>query len=225
MHRHLRKPSPAMIVALISLFVALGGTSFAAVTLTRNSVLSKHIKNGQVKRADLGANAVSSAKVLDASLLAQDFAAGQLPKGEKGDTGARGDTGPQGPAGSTAGFPGTASAEDDPSSTPDLTIATEVVSLPRSGRLLVLGRFTRSSSCDMSSLNVLYGLYADDTPIPGSGLHMLKGGAMAPMTLVGITDPLSAGNHSLQIKSDCTEGGIGSTSSFADESISAVLLG
>jgi hypothetical protein len=211
-----------MVVALIALFVALGGTSYAAVQLTKNSVLSKHIRNGQVKRVDLGANAVDSSKVVEGSLLAQDFAAGQLPRGEKGE---KGDQGLQGPAGSTAAFRGTAAAEDDPSATPDATIITETVSLPRPGRLLVLGRFTRSSGCDMNSLNVLYGLYVDDAAIPGSGLHMLKGGPMAPMTLVGITDPLSAGDHSLAIKSDCTDGDIGSITAFADESISAVLLG
>ncbi|MEX2464472.1 MAG: hypothetical protein WD428_01215, partial [Gaiellaceae bacterium] len=64
----LRKPSPATVIACIALFVALGGTSVAAVTLARNSVLSKHIKNGQVKTADLGANAVNSAKVGNGSL-------------------------------------------------------------------------------------------------------------------------------------------------------------
>jgi hypothetical protein len=89
----LRKPSPAMVVACISLFIGLGGTSFAAVTLARNSVLSKHIKNGQVKRADLGANAVNSAKVGDGSLLAQDFAAGQLPAGPQGVQGLQGPPG------------------------------------------------------------------------------------------------------------------------------------
>lgn len=90
MKRHLRKPSPAMVVACMSLFIALGGTSFAAIALTKNSVLSKHIKNGQVKRADLATGAVNSAKVGDASLFAQDFAPGQLPKGEQGERGPAG---------------------------------------------------------------------------------------------------------------------------------------
>ncbi|MEX2103329.1 MAG: hypothetical protein WD805_05150 [Gaiellaceae bacterium] len=90
----LRKPSPATVIACIALFVALGGTSVAAVTLARNSVLSKHIKNGQVKTADLGANAVNSAKVGNGSLLAQDFAAGQLPAGSQGAKGDKGDRGP-----------------------------------------------------------------------------------------------------------------------------------
>jgi hypothetical protein len=93
----LRKPSPATVIACIALFVALGGTSVAAVTLAKNSVLSKHIKNGQVKTADLGASAVNSAKVGDGSLLAQDFAAGQLAAGPAGPPGPPGpSTGPAG---------------------------------------------------------------------------------------------------------------------------------
>lgn len=87
-----RKPSPAMIVACISLFVGLSGVGTAAVVLAKNSVLSKHIRNGQVKRADLGANAVSSAKVGDGSLLAQDFATGQLPAGSPNPNAVNSDT-------------------------------------------------------------------------------------------------------------------------------------
>jgi len=60
-----------MVVACLSLFLALGGVSTAVVVVLKNSVLSKHIRDGQVKRADLGANAVNSAKVGDGSLLAQ----------------------------------------------------------------------------------------------------------------------------------------------------------
>jgi hypothetical protein len=102
MEKHrLRRPSPAMVVACVSLFLALGGTSFAAVTLARNSVLSKHIKNGQVKKADVGADAIDSSKVGNGSLLAQDFAAGQLPAGQgvQGPAGQAGPQGPQGPEG------------------------------------------------------------------------------------------------------------------------------
>jgi hypothetical protein len=75
------RPSPAMVVALIALMVAMGGTGYAATRLPRNSVGSKQIKR----------NAVSTSKVKNASLLAADFAAGQLPAGEKGDKGDPGD--------------------------------------------------------------------------------------------------------------------------------------
>jgi hypothetical protein len=97
-----RRPSPAMMVSLLALFVALGGTSFAAVTLSKNSVRSKHIKNGQVKRADLARNAVTSVKVKNGSLLGRDFKAGQLPQGPKGDTGPQGPKGDKGDPGEPA---------------------------------------------------------------------------------------------------------------------------
>ena len=44
-------------VALLALFLALGGTSYAAVTLPANSVGSTQIKDGQVQKSDLAANA------------------------------------------------------------------------------------------------------------------------------------------------------------------------
>ena len=99
-----RKPSPAMLVALVALFVALGGSSYAAITLSKNSVRSKHIKNGQVKRTDIAKNAVISAKVANASLLAEDFKTGQLPAGPRGEKVEKGDRGDPGPiAGTPAG--------------------------------------------------------------------------------------------------------------------------
>ena len=68
----------ANVMATAAVFIALGGTSFAAVKLSKNSVLSKHIRNGQVKSADVG----------DGSLRALDFGAGELPRGPQGDPGA-----------------------------------------------------------------------------------------------------------------------------------------
>lgn len=61
-----RLPSPAMLVALAALFVALGGVSYAA--LAKDSVRSKHIKNGQVKSVDVANNAIRGADVDEASL-------------------------------------------------------------------------------------------------------------------------------------------------------------
>jgi hypothetical protein len=88
-------------LALIALFVALGGTSYAAGVLPRNSVGAAQLK----------ANAVTSPKVKDGSLKKQDFAAGQLPtgaqgvQGTQGSAGAAGEAGPAGPVGPT-GLPG-----------------------------------------------------------------------------------------------------------------------
>lgn len=84
----------ANVVSTISLFVVLGGTGFAAVTLSANSVGSRQIRNGQVRNADLARNAVASGKVRDGSLLRRDFKAGQVPAGPAGPKGAKGDPGP-----------------------------------------------------------------------------------------------------------------------------------
>ena len=108
------KPSPALVVSVIALIVALGGTSYAAITLAKNSVGSKQIKPKAVTGSDIANNAVTSGKVKDGSLRSADFAAGQLagtvgaqgpagaagpvgPAGAVGATGAKGATGPAGP--------------------------------------------------------------------------------------------------------------------------------
>jgi hypothetical protein len=89
----------ANVVASLALFVALGGTSYAAVQLARDSVRSKHIKNGEVGRPDLARSAVDSAKVKNGSLLEEDFAAAQLPAGAQGPAGPQGPAAGQGPPG------------------------------------------------------------------------------------------------------------------------------
>jgi hypothetical protein len=121
-----RLPSPAMTVALVALFVALGGGSYAAVALSKNSVRSKHIVNGEVKRSDIGENAVNSAGVADGSLLADDFKPGQLPTGPKGDSGPAGPPGARGPAGERGptGSPGGATIAARARGTTPLTPAT-----------------------------------------------------------------------------------------------------
>jgi len=75
----------ANAVGYAALFVALGGTSYAA-TLPRNSVGGRQLKN----------NAVTSGKVRNRSLRRTDFATGVLTRGP------RGPQGPAGPAGVTA---------------------------------------------------------------------------------------------------------------------------
>jgi hypothetical protein len=74
------------VLAGIALFLALGGVSYAATTLPRNSVTSLQVR--------------------DHSLLAKDFKRGQIPRGPigpAGPPGVAGPAGPAGPAGSAAG--------------------------------------------------------------------------------------------------------------------------
>jgi hypothetical protein len=88
-----RRPSPATLISIVALFVALGGTGYAAVTLPRDSVGSFQLKPGAVHRPDQGKNSIDSSKVVNGSLLGADFKVGQLPAGP---------TGPSGPAGAPA---------------------------------------------------------------------------------------------------------------------------
>ena len=96
--------SYANVVATLALFVALGGASYAALKLPRNSVKSRHIARGAVKRSDLASGAVDSSKVADGKLLARDFATGQLPAGPPGQPGQPGKDGADGAPGSSLGY-------------------------------------------------------------------------------------------------------------------------
>jgi hypothetical protein len=77
-------------VALLALFLAMGGTSYAAVTLPRNSVGSAQIRNQAVTLAKLSPSAL-------VRLHGLPGAAGAA--GPAGATGAQGPVGPVGPVG------------------------------------------------------------------------------------------------------------------------------
>lgn len=95
------------VTATLALFVAFGGTSYAAATLdgadVRNgtvtgsdlrseSVTGRDIDNGTLTGSDLKTGSVTTSDLDNGSLLGADFKAGQLPPGPAG---------PQGPAGTT----------------------------------------------------------------------------------------------------------------------------
>jgi hypothetical protein len=70
------------VVGYLALFVALGGVSYAATSLPKNSVGTKQLKQGAVKRSKLANGAVTGAKVAAASLTGKQIKAstlGQVP--------------------------------------------------------------------------------------------------------------------------------------------------
>lgn len=69
MRHRLRLPSPAMAVAVVALVAALGGTSYAAITIT-----GAHVKDGSLTGAD----------IRNGSLTAAEFAPGQGKHGAAG---------------------------------------------------------------------------------------------------------------------------------------------
>jgi hypothetical protein len=74
--------SPSMVVALIALSVALGGTSYAVARLPAKSVGTKQLKRNAVAGANIKKNAVNSSKVANDSLNGSDInesSLGQVP--------------------------------------------------------------------------------------------------------------------------------------------------
>ncbi len=68
LRRRIGPPSPAMVVALVALFVALGGSAFAVSQvgtkqLKKAAVTTAKIRNGAVTNAKLGNGSVTGAKV------------------------------------------------------------------------------------------------------------------------------------------------------------------
>ena len=80
----------ANVMSVIAVFIALGGASYAAVNLPKNSVGTKQLKGKSVGTKQLKGNAVNSNKVKDFSLRANDFKEGQIPLGPTGPHGSAG---------------------------------------------------------------------------------------------------------------------------------------
>ena len=93
--RLVRRPPAAMVVACVALAIALGGTSYAAISLPANSVGTKQIKDRAVTKTKISARTIASLR---------------------GARGARGLAGPAGPAGAggAAGPAGAAGAVGPP---------------------------------------------------------------------------------------------------------------
>ena len=74
----------AHALAIVALFVALGAGAYAA-GLARNSVKSKHIKDGQVHTADLGDASVTTAKIAGAAIDSVRLADGAVGSAKLAD--------------------------------------------------------------------------------------------------------------------------------------------
>lgn len=61
------------VVACLALFIALGGVSYAAVTLPKNSVGSKQIKKNAVTESKIKKNAVTGAKIKTKTIRGADL--------------------------------------------------------------------------------------------------------------------------------------------------------
>jgi hypothetical protein len=88
-----RRIGSAHVLALLALFVALGGGAYAAMKLPKNSVGTRQLKRGAVTPPKLSPAAVKALKG------DRGPAGAKGAKGATGPKGAKGDAGPVGPAG------------------------------------------------------------------------------------------------------------------------------
>jgi hypothetical protein len=66
-----KRPSPALVISIIALFVALGGTSIAAFKLGKNSVGSKLVKNDSLTGTDVNESTFGGLNTAAASRAAK----------------------------------------------------------------------------------------------------------------------------------------------------------
>jgi hypothetical protein len=214
-------------VAYVALFVALGGTSYAATALPRNSVGAPQIKTG----------AVRSGEVKDSSLLAKDFKAGQLPRGATGATGAAGLAGAAGAPGApgATGAPGLAGLKGDtgptyagqatqvPTSTFTNNVLNTDLALPTGGKVYAYGRVRVTPGC-VGAVALTIALYIDGVQVPGSG-QTIANAAVTEVSLNGLSAPVAAGTRGLNLAIGCAGGvGIGTTT-VGPATVGGILIG
>lgn len=68
-----RRPSPALVVAIVALVVAMAGTGYAASQLPGGSVGSKQLKSNAVTTAKIKKNAVTGAKIKKKTITGSDI--------------------------------------------------------------------------------------------------------------------------------------------------------
>ncbi|HYO96375.1 MAG TPA: hypothetical protein VER33_17780, partial [Polyangiaceae bacterium] len=93
----------ANVMATTAVFIALGGTSYAALTIT-----GKNVKNGSLSGADIRNSSITGSDVANGSLVTRDFKPGVLPAGPQGPPGPPGPKGAPAPAATVAGYSGRA---------------------------------------------------------------------------------------------------------------------
>jgi hypothetical protein len=72
------RPSPATAIALVALFVSLGGTTYAVTALPRNSVGTEQIRNRSVTEKDLAGGSVITSKLADLSVTRRKLGLGAV---------------------------------------------------------------------------------------------------------------------------------------------------
>ena len=221
MRRHLQRNA----IAYLALFVALGGTSYAAVKLPRNSVGTAQLK----------ANAVTSGKVRNGSLKLADFGKGQAPAGATGAAGPKGDAGAAGPAGATgpAGPPSGAATgalfgAAAPTVAEGFLEKVAPITVPQPSKVFLFGRGTYDVSCSSGTAKIGLALYDANSALiviaEASGAT-LNSGVSADLSLFGVTATVPAGSYRPAIVYQCPTGNFTGSGASGSGALGAIVLG
>jgi hypothetical protein len=77
--------SPSLVISIFALVIAMSAGAYAATIAPKNSVVSKSIKNGQVKGKDIAKNAVNAKKIKDGQVGTADVTDGSLTGADLAD--------------------------------------------------------------------------------------------------------------------------------------------
>lgn len=193
--RAIRLPSPAMVVALVALFVALAGSGYAAAKLN-----GKKIKNRTVTGKKLKRNTVGGTEINESRLVLPDQAAvGRSGAGQC-------NPGPGGAFSSCAVI-----SLPLPHSGRVLVVATT--------DWFTVGGGGSQGAC---AIQVDGAQLANTTVNPGeAGVDQTTNLAASNTSTTGVTGPLAAGTHTLSL--NCSE--VGGSIEYLNSRISAVVLG
>ena len=221
------RPSPAMVVAIIALLVALGGVAAASIPGKGGVINACYLKTGGSLRVfDTSKPGASGRCHQNERTLTWNRQGPQGIRGQQGIQGVKGNTGAPGPTEGT-------SADFFSDTTPPSNVAVDATrdaspfTTTQSGHVFVSKFIAGISATCTGETTVRFVLVVDGARVPGSFVDTVPNGTtVSNVTLTGVTPTvLAAGQHTASIGIACGGTGVTNTSTDVGQGVTAVVLG
>jgi len=178
------RPSPALAIACLALFMALTGSAFA-VGIAKNSVRSAQIADGTVRSIDLRDNAVNSPKIAPDAVGAEEIAENAVESPEVApDTLTAGDLGAASVTSSEVADQSLTSTDLGPNSVGSSELQTGSIRADELGSIIQVSNSTTIKGGDNASVGVAC----------PSGATVISGGASSGFYQVHLASSYRSGN-------------------------------
>ncbi len=214
MPRTRHRPSPALVVAMLALFIALGGTTYA-LTIPRNSVGEPQLKDRAVSGRKVALETLTGGHIRERTLgrVRRAFSANRLAGVSLGSV-----------AVGRSGANALCQLQENA-----LNCVTATLSLPHRGRVMVVAAsdWYNGREDGGGSWGTCYVQIDGDTTLagsettPGEVAKNTDAQRRGSLATTGVTDVLGRGEHAFALR--CLEGN--GVMVLSDQKISAVLLG